>query len=51
MTPEEVVEFFAPPPSQLESVMSWLIDGGISQERLSQSANKQVKSYHSTSSL
>ncbi|KAH8883530.1 alkaline serine protease [Thozetella sp. PMI_491] len=41
LSAEEVIEFFAPPSSQVESVMNWLVEGGISKDRLSHSVNKQ----------
>jgi subtilase family serine protease len=42
MSPEEVVEFFAPPQSTADAVMEWLASSGISADRFAISANKQV---------
>jgi hypothetical protein len=47
MTAEEVIALFAPPSFRVEAVVSWLTDAGISSERISHSANKQV-SPHAT---
>jgi tripeptidyl-peptidase-1 len=42
MTAEEIIDFFAPPQSSVEIVMTWLSDSGISADRIGQSVNKQV---------
>lgn len=42
MTPEEVVDFFAPPRESVEAVRDWLVAGGIDVGRITQSVNKQV---------
>ena len=42
MTPEEIVDFFAPEQSTTDAVMEWLVDSGISGDRVALSANKQV---------
>ncbi|KAH8897744.1 subtilisin-like protein [Thozetella sp. PMI_491] len=41
MSSEEVIEFFAPPPSTVEAVLEWLVAAGISRSRLGVSFNKQ----------
>lgn len=43
MTPEEVIDFFAPEESTVETVKGWLISSGISAERIGHSVNKQVR--------
>lgn len=42
MSALEVIEFFAPPKEAVEVVRDWLVAGGISVTRISQSVNKQV---------
>jgi len=42
MSPEEVVDFFAPEQSTTEAVMEWLAESGISADRVALSTNKQV---------
>lgn len=42
MTAREIIDFFAPPKESVDAVMEWLVSGGISANRISQSANKQV---------
>lgn len=46
MSPEEVIDFFAPDQSSVDSVIDWLVSSGIARHRISQSTNKQV-SVHS----
>ncbi|MAD83857.1 MAG: hypothetical protein CL912_12920 [Deltaproteobacteria bacterium] len=45
MTPEEVIEFFAPRQSSTDAVMNWLASSGISADRCAPSVNKQVFVY------
>lgn len=42
MTSEEIIEFFAPGQSSVDSVIDWLVASGITKNRISQSANKQA---------
>lgn len=42
MTPEEVINFFAPPQSSIDAIVIWLTESGISADRIGQSVNKQV---------
>lgn len=42
MTPEEIVDFFAPEQSTTDTVLEWLAESGISADRVAVSANKQV---------
>ena len=42
MTPEEVIDFFAPEQSTTDAVTGWLEESGISPSRFAISANKQV---------
>jgi len=42
MTAEEVIDFFAPHESSVDTVRNWLHSEGISKDRVSLSANKQV---------
>jgi tripeptidyl-peptidase-1 len=42
MTPEEVIDFFAPPQSTVDVVIDWIVKSGISRERIGHSTNKQV---------
>jgi hypothetical protein len=42
MTPEEVIDFFAPHSSSTDLVMEWVVESGISADRIAISANKQV---------
>lgn len=44
MTPEEVIDFFTPPQSSVDAVITWLTESGISTDRIVQSVNKQVLS-------
>lgn len=44
MTSEEVIEFFAPAQSTADAVLGWLIESGLSADRLEVSVNKQVDS-------
>jgi tripeptidyl-peptidase-1 len=44
MTPEEIIDFFAPPQSSVNAVITWLTESGISADRIGQSVNKQVLS-------
>ncbi|PNP37057.1 hypothetical protein TGAMA5MH_11028 [Trichoderma gamsii] len=37
MTPEEVIDFFAPPRSSVDAVIAWLTESGISADRIGQS--------------
>ncbi|KAI0550421.1 peptidase S8/S53 domain-containing protein [Xylaria curta] len=41
LSPEEVVDFFAPPDSSVQAVKDWLLEAGIEPHTISQSANKQ----------
>ncbi|KAL6889192.1 peptidase S8/S53 domain-containing protein [Trichoderma evansii] len=41
MTPEEVIDVFAPPQSSVDTVITWLTESGISANRIGQSVNKQ----------
>lgn len=50
MTPEEVVDFFAPEQFTTEAVIEWLAESGISADRVAVSANKQVKHFTSSRS-
>ena len=43
MTPEEVIDFFAPPQSTVAAVTDWIVASGIARERIGQSTNKQVR--------
>ena len=42
MTPDEVIDFFAPGKSTVDAVMDWVTKAGISAERVALSVNKQV---------
>ena len=42
MTPEEVIDFFAPQQSSVDAITEWLVSSGISADRFALSANKQV---------
>lgn len=42
MTPEEVIDFFAPHETTVTTVIDWVVGSGIARERVSQSVNKQV---------
>ena len=42
MTADEVIDFFAPEQSTTEAVMQWIVESGISADRIALSANKQV---------
>lgn len=48
MTPEEVVEFFAPESSTTDVVMDWLVNAGISADRIGLSFNKQWIQFDAT---
>ena len=50
MTPEEVVDFFAPSSETIVAVSEWITSAGISSDRISLSANKQVSKHLSSSS-
>ncbi|EFQ35648.1 Pro-kumamolisin [Colletotrichum graminicola] len=41
MSPQEVIDFFAPAQTSVDIVVSWLVDCGISRDRIGQSANRQ----------
>lgn len=43
MSAEEVIDFFAPTTSRVEAITSWLTNAGIPADRISQSANRQVR--------
>ena len=42
MTAEEVIDFFSPAQSSVDTVKEWLITSGIDAERIGLSVNKQV---------
>ncbi|KAJ8120386.1 hypothetical protein ONZ43_g2894 [Nemania bipapillata] len=42
LSAEEVVDFFAPLESSVETVKNWLMEAGIASHTISQSANKQL---------
>jgi tripeptidyl-peptidase-1 len=42
MSPEEVIDFFAPPQSTVNAVIDWIVANGIAKERVGHSTNKQV---------
>jgi hypothetical protein len=42
MSADEVIDFFAPEQSTTEAVMQWIVESGISADRIALSANKQV---------
>jgi subtilase family serine protease len=42
MSPEEIIEFFAPHEDSTNAVTEWLVSSGISSDRFALSANKQV---------
>jgi tripeptidyl-peptidase-1 len=42
MTPDEVIDFFAPHEDSTDAVLKWLQQAGISGERVAVSVNKQV---------
>jgi tripeptidyl-peptidase-1 len=42
MTPDEVIDFFAPDKSTIDAVMDWVTKSGISTDRVGLSVNKQV---------
>ena len=44
MTADEVIDFFAPDQSSVDTVIDWLVVSGIASERIGHSANKQVRS-------
>ncbi|KAK0123704.1 hypothetical protein ONS95_008714 [Cadophora gregata] len=48
MTPEEVIEFFAPRQSSTDAVMDWLVSSGISADRCAPSVNKQWIQFDAT---
>jgi tripeptidyl-peptidase I len=41
MTAEEVIDFFAPQQDDVDSVIDWLVESGVSRERIGHSVNKQ----------
>ncbi|WQF82591.1 Putative peptidase S53, activation domain, Sedolisin domain, peptidase S8/S53 domain superfamily [Colletotrichum destructivum] len=41
MSPQEVIDFFAPAQTSVDIVVDWLVDCGISRSRIGQSANRQ----------
>jgi tripeptidyl-peptidase-1 len=43
MTPEEVIDFFAPHENSADAVLKWLSQSGISADRVAVSVNKQVR--------
>lgn len=43
MTAEEVIDFFAPHESSSDVVLDWLVESGLSADRLEISVNKQVR--------
>lgn len=46
MTSQEVIDFFTPHQDSVEAVIGWLVESGISRDRIGQSANKQVCNTH-----
>lgn len=42
MTPEEVIDFFAPSDEGVDAIIAWVTSSGINRDRVSLSANKQV---------
>ncbi|KAK1766642.1 alkaline serine protease [Phialemonium atrogriseum] len=48
MSAEEVIDFFAPPGSSVDTVTEWLTEAGIGAERISQSINKQWIQFEAT---
>ncbi|TVY82742.1 Tripeptidyl-peptidase sed1 [Lachnellula suecica] len=48
MTPEEVIDFFAPEPSTIDAVTEWLNEAGISADRVAVSSNKQWIQFDAT---
>jgi tripeptidyl-peptidase I len=49
MTEEDIIDFFAPHESSVNSVTDWLVRSGIARGRMSQSYNKQVCGFRSPS--
>ncbi|KAI1488921.1 peptidase S8/S53 domain-containing protein [Biscogniauxia mediterranea] len=41
LSPEEVIDFFAPPPTSVAAIKEWLVKAGIPSHAISQSTNKQ----------
>ncbi|KAL7940291.1 peptidase S8/S53 domain-containing protein [Trichoderma barbatum] len=41
MTAEEIIDFFSPQQDSVDTVISWLVNSGISRDRIGQSYNKQ----------
>ncbi|KAK1981468.1 Pro-kumamolisin [Colletotrichum cereale] len=41
MSPQQIIDFFAPEQSSVDIVVNWLVDCGISRHHISQSANRQ----------
>lgn len=50
MDPREVIDFFAPPKESVEVVRDWLVAGGINVTRITQSVNKQVRTFKAIAS-
>ncbi|KAJ1335029.1 tripeptidyl-peptidase I [Microdochium nivale] len=48
MSPEEVIDFFAPTKSLVDAVTDWISSAGISKERIGHSANKQWLQFDAT---
>jgi tripeptidyl-peptidase I len=48
MSPEEVIEFFAPHQSSVDIVIDWLVSSGIERHRVGQSVNKQWIQFDAT---
>ncbi|KAJ1325406.1 tripeptidyl-peptidase I [Microdochium nivale] len=48
MTPEEVIDFFAPSQSLVDAVTDWVSSAGIAKERIGHSANKQWIQFDAT---
>ncbi|CZT09147.1 related to Tripeptidyl-peptidase sed1 [Rhynchosporium agropyri] len=48
MTPEEVIDFFAPPQSVTDAVLDWLHSSGIGADRCAPSVNKQWIQFDAT---
>lgn len=48
MTPDEVIDFFAPDQSTIDAVMDWIITSGISADRVGLSVNKQWIQFDAT---
>lgn len=48
MTPEEVIDFFAPPQSAVDAIYSWLTAAGIASDRIGHSVNRQWIQFDAT---